>query len=469
MRNAVALGVDVGTTRIKAATVSLDGRELHSASTETPWRPSDQGPLLDLDQLRDDVIALCDEAASQTLLDGDQVSAIAITGMAETGALLDGAGRPIVPGFAWHHRSGDPERIFAALGEQEFIEHTGRTASITPSITKLDLLRHQGHTFAPGQRWLTIPDYVSYCLCGEQAAELSEASRTGLLDIVARTWWDDALEFLGATRSLLPGEPVPTGTVLGPVRGDLPGSLRGAVVATGGHDHPMAAIGVGVTEPGVLGLSLGTAEAQLRIIPPITTRHDVAVAVAASGFVDWHPLGDRMTLVGAIPTGITLERLATLLGCRTLADRLALSVEAMRADLPATGVRLAEADFDRFSLTDIGDDAQPAAVWRAVVSALSATSGSVIDAVEQAFGPRTRAVVYGGWIHDPLVRRERLNQLGPNVAFSDIEEAGIVGSALVAAKAAGLIDSLPTISQPQGGSDQHHSSDSSSLDAGRQH
>ncbi len=449
MLDPVALGIDVGTTRVKAATVDLDGRELHSAAADTPWRSSSQGPLLDLGQLRDLVISLSGGVATQSRAAGKRVAAIAVTGLAETGALLDGAGEPLFPGFAWHHQLGDPERIFAALGEREFIERTGREVSIAPSIIKLDVLRAQGHVFSAGQRWLTIPDFVSYCLCGEQIAEISEASRTGLLDIVARTWWDDALEFLGAPRSLLPGEPVTAGTVLGPVRDDLPASLQGATVVVGGHDHPVAALGIGVKDPDVLALSLGTAEAQLRFLEPVTDRAAVAAAVASGGFLDWHPLGDRMTLLVAIPTGITLERLGALLGCGTLADRLRLSDQAMRDDLTPTAARVTDAGFDSFCLTGIDDDAQPAAVWRQAVTTLLETSSGLIDAVEQVLGPRRQAVAYGGWIHDPLMRRERIKQLGA-VEFSVLGESGIVGAAMIAAQAVGLIDSLPVFESQKG-------------------
>ena len=444
MNDPVSLGIDVGTTRVKAATVELSGRELHVASARTPWRPSDQGPLLDLDELGKLVVRLCDDVARQELERGLVVRAIAVTGIAETGALLDGAGRPVVPGFAWYHRSGDPQRVFDALGPDEFRRRTGRDASIAPSITKLDLLRTQGCALA-GHRWLNIPDYVAFCLCGEQVAEISESSRTGLLDIVAGTWWDEALAFLGTDRSLLPGEPVPGGTALGPVRRDLPASLRDATVATGGHDHPVAAWGVGASEPGTLCLSLGTAEAQLRFREPLTDRDDVAAIVAAGGFVDWHPLGDRLTVLTAWPTGATLERLAVLLGCADVEARLRLSAAAAeRSGPPTTGARLVDPTFDGFGLAGIDDTSEPVEVWRMAVEALVRDSAALTDTIEAVLGPRAATVAYGGWIHDPLVRKVRWGGPDAAVSFADVEEPGIVGAAMLAAQAVGLIDKRPS-------------------------
>ena len=448
MTQPVALGIDVGTTRVKVATVDLDGRERRDAAARTPWRLSDQGPLLDLDELRDLVVGLCDDVARQELDQGGVVRAIAVTGIAETGALLDGAGAPVAPGFAWYHRSGDPRRVYDALGHEEFQRRTGREASISPSITKLDMLRAQGLAFEPGWRWLNIPDYVAYCLCGEQAAEVSTSSRTGLIDVVAGTWWDEALAFLGVDRSFLPGEPVPGGTVLGPVRRDLPESLRDATVATGGHDHPVAAMGVGMSEPGTLCLSLGTAEAQLRFCEPLADRADVAAIVAAGGFVDWHPLGDRLTVLAAAPTGVTMERLARLLGRADVAARLALSESAVgRQGPPATRARLVEATFDGFDLVGVDDAADPVEIWRMAVAELVRESTALADSIETVLGPRTATVAYGGWIHDPLVREARWGGRSDSrptqVSLANVDEPGIVGAALIAARGVGLISSLP--------------------------
>src|SRR5450759_634881 len=325
----LALGIDVGTTRIKAEVVGLDASELHCESALTPWQQRADGAQADLDELADVAVAVAAAAADWAQVAGHKVVSIGVTGMAETGALLDAHSRPLAPAFAWHHTLGDPVRVQEALGRQHFMLTTGRDCSISPSIIKLDMLRQRGHRFTRGQSWLNIPDYIAWRLCGVQAAEISTSSRTGLVDIAARTWWDEALEFLGAGRWLLPGELVPGGTLLGRTLPSLPASLQQASVATGGHDHPVGALAAGDSAPGSLGLSLGTAEAQVRIITPDLSPEDMVTVVQGGGTVDWHPLGDRWTVLGALPTGITLARLATLLGCETVADRMALSRAAL--------------------------------------------------------------------------------------------------------------------------------------------
>jgi len=443
----VALGIDVGTTRIKAEVVGLDASELHCESALTPWQQQADGPQADLDELADVAVAVAAAAADWAQARGHKVASIGVTGMAETGALIDAHSCPLAPAFAWHHTLGDPDRVQEALGRQHFVLTTGRDCSISPSIIKLDMLRRRGHRFTRGQRWLNIPDYIAWRLCGVQAAEVSTSSRTGLVDIAARTWWDEALEFLGAGRWLLPGELVPGGTLLGRTLPSLPASLHQAKVATGGHDHPVGALAAGDSAPGFLGLSLGTAEAQVRIITPDLTPEEMMAVVQGGGTVDWHPLGDRCTVLGALPTGITLARLATLLGCETVADRMALSRTALGCPDTGPELHLDNVSFDGFDLRGIKDGASRPAVWRRVVEDLVEDSSALMARMEVVLGPHAHASAFGGWLNDPLVRQLRSAQLGPDAVLASVLEPGAVGAALLAAWAAGEIVSPPGWSQ----------------------
>ena len=66
-------------------------------------------------------------------------------------------------------------------------------------------------------RWLGVAEWVVHGLGGEQVAELSLASRTGLLDLERRAWWDEALTWAGAPPGCWPTGPGgrPAGRVAG--------------------------------------------------------------------------------------------------------------------------------------------------------------------------------------------------------------------------------------------------------------
>lgn len=432
----VLMGIDVGTTRIKAGLVSGDFTLLSVESARTPWHTTADGPVVEVSELGDLALDVANRCALQAHARGDRIVGIGITGMAETGALLDGSGEPMAPGFAWHHTLGDADHVQEALGPANFMRTTGHGCGLAPSIIKLDHLRTRGHVFAPGQRWLNIPEYLTWRLTGIAACELSLSGRTGLFNLTRRRWWDEGLAFLGAGEWLMPGDPVPAGTAVGTVGAEGPGALRGAVVTTAGHDHPVAALSVGQYRQGSLCLSLGTSEAQIRIVEPTLSPEKVMSLALLGVTVDWHPLGDRWYVLGTLPTGLTLERLAHLVGCTTTEQRMELSRQAMSAPLPS-GARLRDVSLDSFSIVNITTGDSRPSLWRNAVEQLLAVSARARDDVSGIIGPPTSQVALGGWTHDPLIRRER-ERLGQKPLDGTPVEPGIVGAAMLAAKAADM-------------------------------
>ena len=68
------------------------------------------------------VTAVASKAAE---LSGGKVAAIGFTGFSETGILIDGAGKPLAPGLAWHDPRGLTEPIVKELGDYEFRARAG--------------------------------------------------------------------------------------------------------------------------------------------------------------------------------------------------------------------------------------------------------------------------------------------------------------------------------------------------------
>jgi len=162
-----------------------------------------------------------------------------------------------------------------------------------------------------------------------------------------------------------------------------------------------------------------------------------------SGTVDWHPLGDRWTVLGALPTGITLARLATLLGCETVADRMALSSAALDCPDPGPELHLDNVTYDGFDLRGITDGVSRPAVWRRAMEDLVEDSSALMARTEAVLGPYAHAAVFGGWLNDPCVAQLRSAQLGTGAVNASVLEPGAVGAALLAAWAAGEIVGPP--------------------------
>ncbi|MDR1851071.1 MAG: hypothetical protein LBR21_00195 [Propionibacteriaceae bacterium] len=429
-----AIGLDMGTTRIKASLVGETREELALASELTPWVMAAGQLQFDLNLVGDIALRLAAQVAERGRASGHEILGLAVTGMGETGALLDAGGKVLAPGYAWHHSLGDPTRLTRHFGADEYMIHTGREPNSVPSLAKLDYLRVQGHRFAPGQTWLNVPDYVAFRLTGVRAAEISLASRSALLDIPTGKWWEDAFEFLGAGTWLVPEQTAASGSALGAANGEIPEVLKGITVATGGHDHPMAALAFGGAQIGTLNVSLGTAEAQVRIEASVDDAQRLALVRAGAG-VDWHPFADRFTVLRPLSTGMTMERLSMLLGADTRESRRELSLAALEAE--PSRIRLLDVGNDGFGIADISDKVTRAGAWRAAAEQLVADSAAVTREMNAILGEPKRINTFGGWLFDPLVAHLR-RALGQVASAGEPAEPGAFGAALMAFKACGL-------------------------------
>ena len=188
--------------------------------------------------------------------------------------LLDAAGAATTDSIAWFDIRTRPQATWLAerIGKDELFARSG--LSLQPIFSLNKLLWHREHepdAWARSVRWLMLADFIAHRLCGEAATDLSLASRTLMLDLRRKRWDEQTLAQAGIDPRLL-APLVPGGTSLGTVTASaaaLTGLPVTAVVAAGGHDHVCGALAAGVTRPGQMLNSLGTAEA---VFLPIASR-----------------------------------------------------------------------------------------------------------------------------------------------------------------------------------------------------
>ena len=355
------------------------------------------------------------------------VVAVGVTGVGESGVLLDRRGRPTAPIIAWYDQRGDVDAIAAAL--PDFTAVTGMRLDKVATIFKLpELLRRGG-----GVRWLNVAEWVVRSLGGDEQAEMSLAGRTGLCDLHRATWWPDALDHLGADRTLLPGDPV-LGTA-GAGRATFE-PIAGAGLAVAGHDHQVAAFVSGATEPGFLFESLGTADALALTVPAPVDVADVLAVADAGATIGRTVVADRLMVMTGLRTGQILERIGRLLGVEDRTARRRLSERAAgREPDPTLTVDLADG---LVSITGIGDDTDAADLWAAAVAATDQRTLDLVDAYARRFGP-AGVVVGGGWLNDPTIAAA-VHRRFPSAVHSRFGEPGAVGAACVAGISVGVLD-----------------------------
>jgi len=373
-------------------------------------------------------------AAKAAEIAGGKVRAIGFTGFSETGVLMDAAGKPLSPGLAWHDPRGITEPIIKELGDFEFRARAGALLNEIVTISKTLWLNQNYPESRKAKYFLSAPEWVAYCLGAEPVNELSLVSRTGFFDVEARKPWEEAITLVGGGKDFL-ARLVVAGEPIGVVNNEAPEVLRGAVITIAGHDHFTAAYYCGAINEGSLFDSMGTAEALLRTFKAPLTRDAIAELAAANVGLSCSVIADHYTLLGALPTGLTLERACSLVGVSSREEKIALGKAALAIDPNASAMRVVN-DYHGLSVTNLDDAVSPAALFRATVEHLVDDSAQMISLIEKYTGKAQNVVIAGGWIKNPVIAYAKEKQFG-SYRVSDATEAGATGAAEFAGIAAG--------------------------------
>jgi xylulokinase len=183
--NACLIGVDVGTTNVKAGAFTPQGSSLFIASGELQVnRPQPGWATYNATDLWGQTVRVLVEV-SRAIAGRFEPVAIAVSSMAETAIPIDARGMPVYQAIAWFDsRTTEQAEWWANSFGSEFIfARTGLPILPIFGINKLCWIKqHEPEIFSRIARWLSVSDYINYCLCGVEAAELSLASRVMALD-----------------------------------------------------------------------------------------------------------------------------------------------------------------------------------------------------------------------------------------------------------------------------------------------
>jgi len=286
------LGIDIGTSGTKTLLISDRGRILASVTVEYPsYAPkpawSEQAP----EDWWKATVKSVRSAVRAAGVKASDVTGIGLSGQMHGSVLLDKAGKVLRRAILWNdQRTGaECEEITQAAGGREkliaLVSNPALTGFTAPKI--LWVRKHEPRLYERVAKILLPKDYVRYCLTGEFATEVSDASGTLLLDVKHRSWSKELLSRLQIDETLLPAvweSPAVSGR-LTESAAEATGLAVGTPVVGGGGDQAAGAVGNGIVRRGVISATLGTS----------------GVVFAHADTVETDPLGRVHTFCHAVP------------------------------------------------------------------------------------------------------------------------------------------------------------------------
>lgn len=310
---ALYAGIDCGTQGTKvvivddqSGTLLGSGSASHQLISDSSGRREQQA-----EWWIDALIAAFKQATVAAGVDPQQIAALSVSGQQHGFVALDDAGEVLHAVKLWCDTSTADENAWLLEqlgGEQGSLERLGLTVATGYTASKIVWFKQQHPELWQRLATVLLPhDYLNFWLTDVRCAEYGDASGSGLFDIRQRCWdrrtvelIDDSGRLWNALPPLISAER-PVGTVCERAMTAL-GLRPGTLVASGGGDNMMAAIGTGNIQPGILTMSLGTSGTLFACSDSPVVADSSMIAGFCSSTNGWLPLICTMNVTSATTT-----------------------------------------------------------------------------------------------------------------------------------------------------------------------
>jgi len=259
------LGIDIGTSGTKTLLCDYEGNVLATATNEhgiSSPKPgwSEQDPI----EWWSATCLATKAVLKKAKVRGDQVTAIGLSGQMHGSVFLGDDATPLRPALLWNDQRTQAECVEIekkAGGRSKLINMVGNPALTGFTAPKILWVRRNEPEVYERTKHILLPkDYIRYCMTGEYATEVGDASGTLLLDVKKRAWNTKLISLLGIDAGLLPRcyeSHVVSGVLTKKAAGAL-GLKEHTPVVGGSGDQPAGAVGNGIVTAGNVSATLGT-------------------------------------------------------------------------------------------------------------------------------------------------------------------------------------------------------------------
>lgn len=258
------IGIDIGTTGVKAVLMDVNGIVVTTATNEYPmFTPQ---PLWAEQNPEDWWNATCksiSEVINKANINSSDIKGIGLTGQMHGLVTIDSNGKVLYPCIMWNDQrtSEECKEITDKIGFKNLLSITGN--QVLPGFTAPKIIwlrKNKPEVFSRINRILLPKDYIRYKLTDEFFTDVSDASGTSLLNVKERTWSKEILNKIEISSEWLPEvvESIAQTGSISKQASNLTGLTEGTPVFAGGGDQAAGAIGSGAVKEGIVSIVLGT-------------------------------------------------------------------------------------------------------------------------------------------------------------------------------------------------------------------
>jgi xylulokinase len=455
MAEAVALGLDLGTSGVRVVAVSIQGELVAEATRSYPlltpkpgW--TEQRP----EEWRQASFEALRELAER--LAGRKVFALGLSGQMHGLVALDASGEAVRPAILWNdQRTGEAvAEITARVPRETLIARTGNPAITGFQLAKLVWLRREEpEAFARVKHVLLPKDYLTYALTGETVAEPTDASGTNCFHLATKRWDEEVLEALGFALELYP-RVIASHEVAGALTREAAqatGLPAGLPVVAGAGDNAAAAVGLGLSSArvGVGSLSLGTSGVIFAPLAEATPEPEGRAHLFCHADGGYHLLGVTLCAGGSLAW---YQR--TFAADKRFGELVALAAQSPPGAHGVTfkpylaGERTPHLNPDlRGSWTGLSLATTQADIVRSVLEGVACSLRDALD-VMTPLAPLTECLATGGGARSELWLQIASDTLELPLSQVARHEGAAYGAALLALQGCGAIESWQALKPP---------------------
>ncbi len=444
------IGIDLGTSGVKALLMREDGKVLGTAyrgydiiKEQTMYAEQN------MELLWQETTSVLKELVEKYPQESSLVDGISYSGQMHGLVVVDKEGNLLRNAIIWADQRSEEQirHIYEIIGEGRYKEKIGNALSTGFMITSLMWIKeNEPDIFERIGKILLPKDYIRYMMCSEIGTDVSDASSGAIFDIENGDWAWDFIEQLDMPKDIFPkvSYSLEVAGKLSAGCAKKTGLREGIKIAYGGGDTLMVGVGNGIVKPGILATNIGTSA-------QVSTAIDKAAwdsSFRTNTFC--HVDRELWLLMGAhLSGGVALKWMKNQIleeadydemtdlaskvepGCEGLVFLPYLSGERTPYNNPnARGI------FFGLSLKH-----EKSHMIRATMEGIVYTLKQSLEIMEELGVKYERVIASGGGARSDLFLQMQADILGREIYTNSESEQGCVGAAITAAIASGAYES----------------------------